>query len=477
MNLTVRAALLGNEYRVSGPVEIQIAEGRIAAIVPACRDVPNHLAMPTLADAHNHARPLSATSFGGGGKPLETWLPGLAVIPPVDPYTAAAASFGRSLSGGCTAVMVHLTRPMGGMPLADEAREIARAAADVGLSIGFAVSLRDRNPLVYGDHGDLVAALPEAARSALAGTLLRQPPNAEEQLDLVDTVASAVADQHTPIDVQYGPTGVQWCSDELLSGIARRSAATGRRVHMHFLETKPQRDWADATFPNGILANLDRIGLLSPRLTLAHCVWARPEELAAIARSGTRVAVNASSNLQLFSGVAAVGAMRAAGVQVAMGLDGCALDEDDDALREMRLLHLLNHAPGFDPGGLTPETALVAACVTGRATLGLNSGGVLAPGQPADLMLLDLDQLDRDAIMEVSPLDYLFARATRAHIVAAYAGGHEVLRDGAPTGIDLPSTEERLRGQFRAAMPDTAAFRGAWPEIEAAIDAHYRGCC
>jgi len=277
--------------------------------------------------------------------------------------------------------------------------------------------------------------------------------------------------------VQYGPTGVQWCSDALLSAISKASAENGRRVHMHLLETQPQRVWADGAYPEGIVDRLEGIGLLSPRLTLAHCVWARPDELAQIAKSGARIAVNASSNLHLHSGLAPVAEMLAAGVPVAMGLDGCAFDEDDDALREMRLFHLLNHIPGFGEGGLTRETALRAACVTGRAGLGLGAGGVLGEGMPADILLLDLDALDRDAVMEVDPRDYLFARATQGHIVEAYSKGRKVLDRGTVLGVDLPELEEALRDSYRAQLPTKAPFIAAWPQIEASIGAFYKGCC
>ena len=95
--LHVHAALLGPEYETSGPIRITIEDGRIDAIEPApAPDGPARLAMPSLADAHNHARPLSTTSFGCGAKPLEQWLPQLAVMPSVDAYIAAAASFARS---------------------------------------------------------------------------------------------------------------------------------------------------------------------------------------------------------------------------------------------------------------------------------------------------------------------------------------------------------------------------------------------
>ncbi len=479
IKFAVEAALIGPEYEVSGPVEITLKEGVIDAVnpldtAPAGRRL---LAMPAIADAHNHARPLSTTSFGCGGKPLETWLPQLAVMPAADAYTAAAASFARSLRGGATSVMVHLTRPMGFVPLVEEARQIAQAAADVGVSIGFAISMRDRNPVIYGDHATLLDGLSAEDAAFVQDTWMRPLPSIESQLELVDQVAKAADDMPGHIDVQYGPTGVQWCSDALLSAISERSKATGRRVHMHLLETQPQRAWADQAYPNGIVAHLDEIGLLSPRLTLAHCVWARPDELDLIAGAKARIAVNASSNLHLYSGIAPVKDMLDAGVDVAMGLDGCAFDEDDDALREMRLLHLLNRKPGFQTGGMTRAAVLKAACATGRASLGLGVGGILEPGMPADVMVLDLDALDRDALMPVDPRDYVFARAQQNHIAAIYAKDRHVVSDGVVLGVDLPAMEDALRAEYRAALPAKSALREAWPRIEAAIGSCYKGCC
>lgn len=476
--LHVSAAVLGPEYETSGPVTISIENGRIAAISPAAKpDGPARLAMPALADAHNHARPLSTTSFGCGGKPLEQWLPQLAVMPPVDAYTATAASLARSVRGGATGVMVHLTRAMGQRPLPEEAREIARAAADVGVSIGFAISMRDRNPLIYGDHDALLKELaPEVAQLA-RNTWLKPLPTVAEQLALVEQVASALADQ-PHVDVQYGPTGVQWCSDEMLRAIAEASARTGRRIHMHLLETKPQRQWLDQTYPQGGVAFLDGVGLLSPRLTLAHCVWARGPELDQIAASGARIAVNNSSNLHLYSGRAPLADMQAAGVAVAMGLDGCALDEDDDGLRELRLFHLLGRRPGYPSDqGITHAAALRAACRTGRAALGLPDGGVLEVGMPADLLILDLDCLDRDALMPLPAEDLLFARATAAHLVEVWASGRQIVREGHVLGIDLDAAETSLRAAYRAGLPATEPLRAVWPQIESAIATHYRGCC
>lgn len=474
--LTVESALLGPDYTQSGPVTLDIINGVITNITEAV-NAPALLAIPALADAHNHARPLSTTSFGGGLKPLETWLPRLAVMPSADPYTCAAAAFARSLSGGCTSVMVHLTRPSGRVSIGEEAQEIARAANDVGVSIGLAISLRDRNPLIYGDHSELLIGLDSTVRQLVSDTWLKPLPTVSEQIDWVDEAADAVAGIPGHIDIQYGPTGVQWCTDELLCAVANASKTNGRRVHMHLLETRPQRLWADQTYPKGIVNLLKDIGLLTDRLTLAHCVWADDAELATIAASGARIVVNASSNLHLSSGIARVQAMRDAGISVAMGLDGCALDEDDDALRELRLFRLLNGGQGFDIHGLSPCDALQCAAVTGRAGLGLAPGGVLDVGMPADVLLLDLAAMDWDNLMSVPWIHYLFTRGCKEHIRQIYSKGQLVFDNGLPVGVDLQLLHARLRSDYRDALTAMQPLINGWPAIEESIDKHFRGCC
>ena len=478
--LPCHAALTGPEYQTSGPVALTLEGGIIAGIAPLDGPPagPRTLVMPGIADAHNHARPLSTTSFGSGFKPLETWLPSLAIMPSVDPYLAALCSLGRSAAGGCTSVMVHLTRPMGLTDIATEAREIARAAKAVGVSIGFALSMRDRNPLTYRDAGALLADLPADVRAWTEATWLGPLPSIASQMEAIDAIAKALADQ-PHVDVQYGPAGVQWCSDALLEAVAEASARTGRRVHMHLLETLPQRAWADEAYPDGMVRFLDAIGFLSDRLTLAHAVHARPDELALIAARGARISVNPSSNLHLASGIAPAAGMLAAGVDLALGLDGCAFDEDDDALREMRLLRHLNQGWAYAQG-LSRADVLRAVCATSRKGLGLPPGGVIAEGMPADLLVLDLDALDRDAVLPVDPLDYLFTRASKAHLVEVIAGGSTIARNGTPVGVDLEAAHAELRAQYRARLAGAEAFRARWAALEPHLDAHYRaykGCC
>ena len=306
---------------------------------------------------------------------------------------------------------------------------------------------------------------------------MRPPLSPKDYVALVDDVAAAAAGP--TFDVQYGPNGVQWCSDALLEAIAEASARTGRRVHMHLLETRYQRAFADANYPDGMVKHLDAIGLLSPRLSLAHCVWARPDELELLAARGVTLVNNNSSNLHLRSGMAPVARMLERGCRVALGIDGSALDEDDDSLRELRLAHLLHVGTGFKVS-VSRQQALRMAFGNGRFSVtNVDDGGALAAGAPADLLLLDWAALDDDRLFDaIDPLDLLFSRATARHIRELIVGGRTVVKDGAVPGIDLPAARAEVIGQMRAGMGGNAALAAALPALERAVAAHFEpGCC
>ncbi len=171
---------------------LAIKDGRIASL-EAAGAPENVIVLPALSNAHDHARPLRSSSVGSFGRPLETWLHRLALFAPVDPYLATLAPLARAALGGQGATMLHHVRPMGLTDYVTEAGEMARAARDVGIRIAFGVGMRDRNPLVYGDHAPLLDALDSAARAEIEGRFLAAPmlPIAE-QLARADAVAAAI---------------------------------------------------------------------------------------------------------------------------------------------------------------------------------------------------------------------------------------------------------------------------------------------
>jgi len=371
-------------------------------------------------------------------------------------------------------MMILYTRPSGIMPIVDEAREIARAAQDVGIRLAFALSVRDQNPIVYGDESEPLGSLDVAGRKSLEELFMRPPPKAADYLSTVDEIAASIASPM--VDVQLGPAGVQWCSRQLLEAIAERSALTGRRVHMHLLETIYQRHWADEAFPGGVVKYLNEIGLLSDRLTLAHCIHARPDELEIIAASGARIVTNFSSNLHLGSGLGPIADAHRRGCPIAVGVDGLALDEDDDAVREMRLVKLAHGGLGFR-ATWSCEEFLSLAIRNGRRVTGAPGSGQLAPGAPADLVVMDLDRLDRDAIVDVDPLHLLFARGNAACVRDVIVAGRTIVRDGQPTGVDLPAIDGELRRMYRAGLKNHGQFIAAWPSLEPALGRWFGAHC
>jgi cytosine/adenosine deaminase-related metal-dependent hydrolase len=411
--------------------------------------------MPPLANAHDHARGERPTSLGAFDLPLEMWLAVMTGAPVADPWLVVANALGRQALSGCGAIMVHYTRPQDPSRVAEELREVALAAQMIGVRVAIAVALRDVNALGYAPDDSVLAALPPEVAEAVRTRLLRAPPPPAEQLRLVEELA---AELDSPlVDVQYGPYGLEWCSEAMLRLIAERSALTGRRVHMHLLESPIQRQYLDAAYPQGPLRFLDSIGLLSPRLSIAHATHLRADEMELLAERGVAVSINTSSNLNLRNGIAPAAEMHRRGMRLVTGLDGFSVDDDDDALRELRLNWMLHRGTGLAEGW--PLSALFAsATLGGREVLG---GGrdaqPLALGAAADVLVLARDA--GDVLIPADEPALLAQRATRADVRELVVAGNHVVRDGKLVGIDLASAQAELDAQVRVGAGDARAWR------------------
>ncbi|MTV13756.1 amidohydrolase [Bradyrhizobium elkanii] len=466
-DVTATRLFCGPDHDIRNDVVLRHVDGVITEISEAAGPAkgPRSFVLPAFVNAHDHARP-RPSSFGAVGMPLESWILRTVVGTPVDPYLSAASAFARAAQAGCAAMMVHYTRPSGTMPLVEEARAIARAAADVGIRIAFAIAVRDRNPIVYGDSEGVLSDLPADDRKTIQQLFVRAPMSPKAYIELTDAIASAIGGPK--VDVQLGPAGVQWCSKPLLEAVAESSAQTGRRIHMHLLETIYQRAWADRQFPGGIVRYLRDIGFLSERLTLAHCIHARPDELEMIAASGARIVTNFSSNLHLRSGLAPIAAAHACGCAIAVGVDGLALDEDDDLLREMRLVQMMHGGLGFKRTW-TAREFFALAIRNGRRATGAPGAGELAIGAPADFVGIDLDRLERDQILDADPLDLLFARGNASLISELVVDGRTVAKAGRCLAVDFPAIEQELRGITRASAATYAHVLRAWPRLSNSV--------
>ena len=443
-------------------VALGIADGRISAIEPAAQTAESRrlLALPALINAHDHGYGLRPMAFGCPDDALEPWIAGLRARPRVAPYVEAAVAFGRMARAGI-GTTVHCHNSHNADQLVEEAAEVARAARDVGIRVAFSCPIADRNPWVYGG----VEAIKGDYSAAEWAVVRDWQPNyapAAAQLARVDAVAEA---HHSEtFNVQYGPVGPQWCQDDTLAMIAEASARTGRRVHMHLLETRRQRAWTDAQYANGIVGHLDDIGLLSSRLTVAHGVWLTPDECALLATRGVTVATNTASNLRLRSGLAPLAEMHGCGTRFAIGLDGSAFDDDQDALRDLRLTRLVHGGTALRPA--LPDDAFLRAAFGngGVAFDGDDAGRRLAVGNPADVLCLDYGAMAGDIVGDsVDVATVLLTRAAMKHVRSLTVAGRRVVANGEPIGVDLGALEDELKAQAARGAEDLVA---ALPDIE-----------
>ena len=140
----------------------------------------------------------------------------------------------------------------------------------------------------------------------------------------------------------------------------------------------------------------------------------------------------------------------------------------------MRLVQLAHGGLGFKRTWTRPEF-LSLAIRNGRAATGAPGPGELTPGAAADFVVLDLDRLDRDAIMDVDPLQLLFARGNAALVRDVVVDGRTIVREGKVVGVDLPAIERELRGMYREGVRQFGGLQRAWGPLAGALSGWFEG--
>lgn len=424
---------------------------------------PGLLALPAPVNAHDHGYGIRPFDFGGLDDALEPWIPFMRLRPPTDPHLEALVALCRIAKSGCGATM-HCHNSLNVATLVDEAGQVVRAAHDVGIRLGLSCPLLDDSPFVYGGLPQLLPGLSATDRARVESLAPTYAPIAE-QLAAVDAIAKAHGSDM--VDVQFGPIGPQWASHALLEAIADASARTGRRIHMHLLESPRQRAWLDQRFPQGVVRFLDDIGFLSPRLAVAHGVQLRPDECELLAERGVVLASNPSANLRLRSGVAPLEAIHAAGLSYAIGLDGTGFDDDQDIWREMRLFHLLHGGRGLEPA--IPMAEIFDAAI-------LRGAAVVNQAPARDLVVVDYAALVEDAMFDdLDESQMLLGRMTAGHVRGLVVGGRAIIEDGRLTSVDFESARRELVAQARAAAPNLKHQRDNAHFLSEVVRRHYAG--
>jgi len=247
---------------------------------------------------------------------------------------------------------------------------------------------------MYQKFGATAEAVKEmGVRGVLSGVCFDhfQPKLREEAKAHIQQLYSESGKYTDRIQFALGPHAIYTVSGELLRWLNRFSEEHNLLIHLHLAETEGEVANSISRFGLTPVRYLKEIGLLSPRLLIAHGIYVDDEEIHMLADHQVKVAHNPASNMKLASGIEFKFAeMQKAGIAVGIGTDGCSSSNNLDMVEAMKLASLLGKAWRKDPEALTAEDMLNSATEQGASMVGLKAGRI-EKGYLADLCLIDLN--------------------------------------------------------------------------------------
>lgn len=392
---------------------VAVKDGRILALAPSGRarlefdagrevELPGHALLPGLVNAHGHC-PMVLFRGIADDLPLKQWLNDH--IWPLEKEwvnrefvrQGAALAVAEMIASGTTCFADNYFFP----------DEVAKVASDAGVRVQLACPLMD-----------------------FSTSWARSPKEYIRK-------ATALHDEHRGSDQvfsAFGPHAPYTVSDGPLKEVAKLAREIDIPVHIHLHETAGEISDALEADGRRPWRRLAALGVVGPRLVSVHATQLTDEEIDEMARHRVSVVHCPESNLKLASGFCEVAKLLDAGVNVALGTDGGASNNDLDMFGEMRTAALLAKAVAGDPTAAPARAVLEMATINGARALGLEDRiGSLEPGKFADLIAVDFNKLNTQPAN--SPLSHLVYAAAAGQVAHVWCGGRELLAGRAHTTL------------------------------------------
>ncbi len=229
---------------------------------------------------------------------------------------------------------------------------------------------------------------------------------------------------HTPF-APHAPFSV---SDEPLKRIRVLADEMDLPIHIHLHETADEIKQSIEQYGKRPLERLNELGLVSPNLMAVHLTQVTDEEIALLAESGSHVVHCPESNMKLASGFCPVSKLMDAGVNVALGTDSAASNNDLNMLSEMHSASLLAKAVSQDATALSAMQTVRMATINGAKALGLEQvTGSLEVGKYADIIAVDFSALEMQPVYD--PIANLIYSSSREQISDVWVAGKHLLKD------------------------------------------------
>jgi 5-methylthioadenosine/S-adenosylhomocysteine deaminase len=215
-------------------------------------------------------------------------------------------------------------------------------------------------------------------------------------------------------------------------------------IHMHVHETAHEVDAGMKQYGMRPLARLVNLGILGPRLIAVHMTQLLPAEIELLAQANVSVVHCPESNLKLASGFCPVQVLVKAGVNVALGTDGAASNNNLDMLEEMRIAALLAKGASHDATAIPAHTALRMATLNGAKALGIETRtGSLTAGKAADIAAIDLSAISSQPVYD--PVSQIVYTATRDQVSDVWVNGRHLLAKHQLTSLDEAALRDKAQ--------------------------------
>ena len=360
-----------------GDLAIDVGNGRISDVVlrdrAAGRAEPPaaaRLVMPGLVNCHGHTA-MTLVRGLGGGLPLQRWLeeaifPVEARMKPEDVRAGSAWGIMEMLAGGTTCVA----------DMYDFPGEMGQALIESGMK----------------------GRICRVGLSFIPGRLKDCIDSCRSWNEWIDREVKCDVREDICIHSEY-LTDEAFCR-----GMAGANRELKRPLHFHVSETEKEHRECIGRHGRTPIAYLASTGLLDHGGYAAHCVWCTDDDFRIMADKGISLVHNPTSNMKLGSGFARITRAMELGVNVALGTDGCASNDNLDMFEEMHIASLIHKGLAKDPTALSAWDVIDMATVNGAKALGMEDTGEIAVGRKADLCVVDLDRTHLTPCLDIPNL-------------------------------------------------------------------------
>ena len=319
--------------------------------------------------------------------------------------------------------------------------EFVKDGTTLAIAEQFSCGITTMNETYFFPDVAAEVALQYGMRASVGAPIIEFPTAWAPDIDGYFSKAKIFLEQyknHPMIHATLAPHAPYTVSNTSFEKIAQLSHDYRAVVHCHVHETAQEIQDSQSQYGMRPLARLAQLGLVNSKLAAVHMTQLLPAEIEQLAAAGTSVLHCPESNLKLASGFCPADALVKAGVNLALGTDGCASNNDLDLLGELKTAAMLAKVVANDATALSAPKALTMATLGGARALGLSDSiGSLQVGKQADLTLISF--ADFDALPVYNPISHVVYSNHRRQVSDVFVAGKARMLAHQLQGFDLPA--------------------------------------